>query len=172
MLNASWLPNNSNKLNMKIEKSTPKDSKKLTGLTIRSKSHWNYSVPQIEKWRDDLTVSEGYIIEKEVYKLTDSKAKIIGYYSYFKIDELKIKLENLFIEPQYIGNGYGKMLMNDFIERIKKTKTERIILESDPNAANFYKKMGFKIIGKLETSIEGRFLPIMEFKIKPVANNV
>ena len=155
---------------MKIDKSIQTDSKKLTELTIRSKSHWDYSMQQIEKWRDDLMVSEDYIFEKEVYKLVDSKDKIIGYYSYFKIDELNIKLENLFVEPEYIGCGYGKMLMNDFIERIKKTRTERIILDSDPNAANFYEKIGFKVIGKLETSIEGRFLPIMELKIKPVGN--
>ena len=157
---------------MKIEKSIRTDSKKLTELTIRSKSHWDYSMQQIEKWRDDLTVSEDYIIEKEVYKLIDSKDKIIGYYSFFKIDEVNVKLENLFVEPKFIGYGYGKMLMNDFIERIRKTRTEKIILDSDPNAENFYAKNGFKVVGKLKTSIEGRFLPIMELKIKPVANNV
>lgn len=150
---------------MKIEKSIRTDSKKLTELTIRSKSHWDYSMQQIEKWRDDLTVSEDYIIEKEVYKLIDSKDKIIGYYSFFKIDEVNVKLENLFVEPKFIGYGYGKMLMNDFIERIRKTRTEKIILDSDPNAENFYAKNGFKVVGKLKTSIEGRFLPIMELKV-------
>ena len=157
---------------MKIEKSIRTDSKKLTELTIRSKSHWDYSMQQIEKWRDDLMVSEDYIIEKEVYKLVDAKDKIIGYYSYFKVDEVNIKLDNLFVEPKYIGCGYGKILMNDFIERIRKTRAEKIILDSDPNAEKFYEKIGFKVIGKLETSIEGRFLTIMELKIKPVANNV
>ena len=150
---------------MKIEKSIRTDSKKLTELTIRSKSHWDYSMQQIEKWRDDLTVSEDYIIEKEVYKLIDSKDKIIGYYSFFKIDEVNVKLENLFVEPKFIGYGYGKMLINDFIERIRKTRTEKIILDSDPNAENFYAKNGFKVVGKLKTSIEGRFLPIMELKV-------
>ena len=117
-------------------------------------------------------VSEDYIIEKEVYKLVDAKDKIIGYYSYFEVDEINIKLDNLFVEPKYIGCGYGKILMNDFIERIRKTRAEKIILDSDPNAEKFYEKIGFKVIGKLETSIEGRFLTIMELKIKPVANNV
>ena len=156
---------------MKIEKTIRTDAKELTELTIRSKSHWDYSKQQIEKWRDDLTVSETYIIEKEVYKLIDNKNKIIGYYSYFKIDELNIKLENLFVEPKFIGCGYGKMLMSDFLERIKKTKSEKIILDADPNVEKFYEQIGFKVIGQLETSIKDRFLPIMELKIKPVANN-
>lgn len=155
---------------MTIERATRTDSKTLTELTMRSKSHWDYSMQQIEKWRDDLTISKDYITEKEVYKLIDSENKIIGYYSYFLINEVKVKLENLFVEPKFIGCGYGKMLMNDFIERIRKTRTEKIILESDPNAENFYKKIGFKVIGKLETSIKNRFLPIMELKIKLVAS--
>lgn len=153
---------------MKIKKSLPKDSKRLTELTIRSKSFWDYSPNQIEKWKDDLTVSEDYITEKEVYQLTDAGEDVIGYYSYFKMDENSIKLENLFVEPKYIGCGYGKMLMNNFLERIRATNAQKVILDSDPNAENFYKKIGFELIGKLATSIEGRFLPIMELKIKPI----
>lgn len=153
---------------MKIKKSLPKDSKRLTELTIRSKSFWYYSPDQIEKWKDDLTVSEDYITEKEVYQLTDAEEDVIGYYSYYKMDENSIKLENLFVEPKYIGCGYGKMLMNNFLERIRATKAQKVILDSDPNAENFYKKIGFELIGKLATSIEGRFLPIMELKIKPI----
>ena len=33
----------------------------------------------------------------------------------------------------------------------------------------FYEQLGFKVIGKLETSIKDRFLPIMEMKIKPAS---
>lgn len=156
---------------MKIEKAIRKDTKDLTELTIRSKSHWNYSKQQIEEWRDDLTVSEIYILEKEVYKLTD-RNNIIGYYSFFKINGIDIKLENLFVEPKFIGRGIGKMLMTDFLQRIQKTKFERIILEADPNAEKFYEQIGFKVIGKLKTSIKNRFLPIMEMRIKPAHNNV
>ncbi len=153
---------------MKIKKSLPKDSKRLTELTIRSKSFWDYSPDQIEKCKDDLTVSEKYIAEKEVYQLTDAEEDVIGYYSYYKMDENSIKLENLFVEPKYIGCGYGKMLMNNFLERIRATNAQKVILDSDPNAENFYNKIGFELIGKLATSIEGRFLPIMELKIQPI----
>ncbi|WP_299444335.1 GNAT family N-acetyltransferase [uncultured Aquimarina sp.] len=155
---------------MKIEKAIKNDSNDLTELTIRSKSHWNYSKEQIEEWRDDLTVSEIYILEKEVYKLIN-RNDLIGYYSYFRINDLDVKLENLFIEPEFIRKGFGKMLMNDFLQRIQNAKFERIILDADPNVEKFYEKIGFKVIGKLETSIKNRFLPIMEMKIKPAHNN-
>ena len=154
---------------MKIEKATKQDSKKLTELTIRSKSHWNYSKEQIENWRDDLTISDTYILEKEVYKLTNGN-ELIGFYSYFNLNNLEVKLDNLFIDPKFIGKGFGKMLMSDFIKRIQKTKSNRVILEADPNAEKFYGKIGFEVIGKLDTSIKNRFLPIMEIKLRPAHN--
>ncbi len=149
---------------MKIEKALNTDANELTELTIRSKSHWNYSNEQIEEWRDDLTVTEIYILEKEVYKLMNGN-DLIGYYSYIRLNNLDVKLENLFLEPKFMNQGLGKMLMTDFLQRIQKSKFKKVILDADPNVEKFYTKFGFKVIGKLETSIKNRFLPQMELKI-------
>ncbi len=148
---------------MKIEKATVKDAKELTELTILSKSYWDYSVQQIEEWKNDLTITEGYILEKEVYKLIDGN-QIIGYYSFMKQNNTDIKLDNLFIAPIFIGKGIGKKLMIDFFKRILRIEFERVILDADPNAEKFYSHLGFNVIGKLETSIANRYLPIMEMK--------
>lgn len=61
--------------------------------------------------------------------------------------------------------GYGKMLMNDCINKTKKKKTAKIILEADPNAEKFYEGFGFLKINQIETSIKNRFLPVMELKL-------
>lgn len=146
---------------MKIEKAIIEDAKELTELTIHSKSYWDYSDQQIEDWKNDLTVTVDYILEKEVYKLVREN-KITGYYSYFKSNNSDLKLENLFVEPISMGQGIGKKLMIDFFKRIQMTEFARVILDADPNAEKFYSKLGFNVIGKLETSIENRYLPIME----------
>ena len=146
---------------MKIEKALKKDAQDLTELTIRSKSYWNYSQEQIESWRDELSVSESYIVENNVYKLTENNA-ILGYYSYYELNKSEIMLENLFIEPHYIGKGIGNRLMSDFFNRLKNSDYRKVLLDADPNAVKFYTKLGFKVIGKRETSIKNRYLPIME----------
>mgnify|MGYP000105752806 CR=1 FL=1 len=156
---------------MKIEKAILTDAKDLTELTIRSKSHWNYGEKQIEKWREELTITEKYIDENQIYKLVINSL-LIGFYAYQPENKTDIKLNYLFVEPKYIGKGYGKILMADFFQRIEKSEFDRVILDADPNAENFYSKLGFSVIGELKSSIKDRFLPIMEFKIKPVANNV
>ncbi|WP_317197398.1 GNAT family N-acetyltransferase [Flavobacterium psychroterrae] len=88
--------------------------------------------------------------------------KIIGYYSFFHESENTIKLDNLFVLPDFIGKGFGKILMNDFLNKLKNIDGQKVILNSEPNAETFYAKFGFVKIGQIETSIKDRYLPIME----------
>ena len=96
---------------------------------------------------------------------------MIGFYAYQPENETDIKLNYLFVEPKFIGKGYGTILMKDFLKRIENSNFKRVILDADPHAEKFYSGIGFRVIGKLKSSIKDRFLPIMELKIKPVTNN-
>ena len=51
---------------MRIKLAKHIDNIELSELTVRSKAHWNYSLEQIEKWKDDLTISAEYIDKNEV----------------------------------------------------------------------------------------------------------
>jgi len=67
--------------------------------------------------------------------------------------------------PEYIGKGFGKYLTGDFLKRMRDQEIKKIILDSEPNATEFYLKMGFEKIGEFETSIKNRFMPIMEMTL-------
>ena len=149
---------------MKIEKAFKTDSKDLTALTLRSKGYWNYGKNQIEQWREELTITEKYIENNQVYKLVINTV-LIGFYAYKAKNKTVVKLNYLFIEPKHIGKGYGKLLMQDFLKRTEDSDFENAILDADPNAEEFYAKLGFRVIGKLNSSIKDRYLPIMELKI-------
>ncbi|KFF04838.1 GNAT family N-acetyltransferase [Flavobacterium reichenbachii] len=149
---------------MIIQKASITDHEVLTEITKKSKAYWGYSVEQILEWDKNLTISKDYIRDQNVFKLVNDNL-IIGYYSYVFKEEKVIELDNLFIFPEYIGNGLGKYLLLDFLNRIKETNIEKIILDSEPNAEGFYSKMGFVKIGEFETSIKNRFMPIMEMKV-------
>ena len=149
---------------MKIEKAKNIDNIELSELRVRSKSHWNYSLEQIKKWKIDLTVSAEYIDKNEVYKLKEDN-KLIGYYSFIRMNSKKVKLDNIFINSEFIGRGYGKILMEHFFKQAKNKGVKNIYLDSDPHAEKFYLNLGFKVSGQLESSIKNRFLPIMELKI-------
>ncbi len=149
---------------IEITKANTHDYRVLTDITKKSKAYWGYSDEQMRKWSDLLTITEEYIQNNEVYKLIINQS-IVAYYSYFEIEKDSVRLDNLFVSPENIGKGYGKLLMNDFILKIKKSEAKRIILDADPNAQKFYESFRFVKIGEIETSIKDRFLPIMELKL-------
>ena len=137
------------------------DAQALTDLTFRSKAYWGYSVDQMELWRDDLLIAPDYIIENHVFTLRASD-QLVGYYSYFPIVDQVVKLDNLFVEPGHINQGFGRLLLFDFIARMQKQGVHKIKLDADPHATAFYQKYGFDIIGQKQSTIPGRFLPEME----------
>lgn len=147
-----------------ISKATTDDAEILTNITKKSKSHWGYSNEQIESWSSQLTITTNYIETNKIYKLVINDL-VVGYYSYVILEENVVQLDNLFVLPEYIGTGLGTFLMNDFLDRCKALKFQKVVLDADPNAENFYKKHGFKTIGQIETSIKDRFLPIMELHL-------
>mgnify|MGYP006191408589 FL=1 len=147
-----------------IIKSTAEDNEILTEITKKSKAYWGYSDEQMESWSELLTITKNYIETNKVYKLVVDKLTV-GYYSYVYLNEKEVKLDNLFVMPSYIGKGFGKLLMVNFLTEIENSEVEKITLDSEPNAATFYESFGFIKVGQIETSIKDRYLPIMELKI-------
>ncbi len=148
---------------MIIEKAKESDHLIITEITKKSKAFWGYSEEKLKVWENKLIISSDYIFKNATYKLVENEV-IIGYYSYIENDNNTIYLDNLFILPENIKQGFGKLLINDFLKRLENKGFDKIVLHSDPNAENFYSKMGFTKVGEFETSIKNRFLPIMEMK--------
>ena len=150
---------------MKILKAQPEDHLILTSIMRLSKAYWSYSEEQLLKWQDELTVSKTEIINHHVYKLVTNDT-IIGFYSFKKETSGTIKLDNLFILPEYISKGLGKLLLNDCLAKALELGYSKVLLDSDPNAENFYLHSGFTVIGQKNTSIKNRYMPIMVKEIQ------
>jgi GNAT superfamily N-acetyltransferase len=147
-----------------LEKANIEDAEDLSVLCFASKAYWGYSQEQMNSWRDELTISAEYILKNQVYKLRIDN-QLIAFYSYYSLPEKSVFMDNLFIDPTFIGKGYGRIMMDDFLIRIMDSGNIRVLLHADPNAELFYLKFGFKSIGKEVTSIENRYLPVMELKL-------
>lgn len=155
---------------MKIIEASSDDNLVLTEITKKSKSFWEYTEEQMKEWSGLLTITSEYIQNNKVYKLVVNHS-VVAYYSYFNIDKYSIRLDNLFVLPENIRKGYGKLLMNDFILKIKQSGRTTIILHADPNAEKFYESFGFIKIGEIETSIKDSFLPIMKLQLDTIVDN-
>lgn len=148
---------------MKVTQLNSNYAQELSNLTMRSKAIWGYSSSQLLEWKDDLTLTEFYFKEFDVFGIVKHD-RILGYYS-FQYQQHQCYLDMVFVEPRDFKKGIGKILMEDFHARIKTTNLKSIYLYADPNAEPFYLKMGYKTTGQKPSSIKDRTLPIMTFEL-------
>ena len=137
------------------------DAKELTEIAIKSKAFWGYSRKLIDSWTDDLTITDKIINTMYVYNFIE-KNMIVGFYVLNEPSNNNVELEFLFVLPKFIGKGFGKELLLHAFKKAKKLNCISITLLADPNAIKFYSLHGFYQIGKKDSSIPGRFLPILK----------
>ena len=72
-------------------------------------------------------------------------------------------IEMLFIDADYRGKGIGKKLVLYAIDNLSATKLD--VNEQNPQAVEFYKHMGFKIIGRSDLDQMGKPFPLLHMKL-------
>lgn len=150
---------------MTIRSASPEDAPTLTTIALDAKRHWGYPEHWIKHWESDLTISSDFIRDNHVYVAEDD-GEIRGFYA-LCITGDKAELEHLWVTPAMIGTGIGKELFLDAMERAAKLNVDAVEIASDPNAAGFYKHMGAKQIGEIDSTIEGQPRKLPRLKIEP-----
>ena len=149
---------------MKIIPAVPEDHLVLTSITKRSKGYWGYSTEQLIAWTEDLTITEEHVRENTVMNFVEAD-EIVAYYSLSPLMETKVRLNNLFILPKVIGKGLGSLLLQHAFQTAESLGAKSMELDADPHAEAFYAKFSFVVIGQKESSIPGRYLPIMQLQL-------
>lgn len=144
--------------NLLVERATREDNEKLNTIAYEAKSHWGYPEDWMRMWKDDLLISKEYIEGNYVYKLLYGN-EIIAFIA-IEEDADCFQITHLWVSPEYMGKGVGKKLLNEVVLKVVKPGVQ-IIVESDPNAEEFYKKQGFVTFDRRESTPQGRFLPLM-----------
>ena len=137
----------------------------LSRLAQRSKAYWGYSEDFMRACREELTFEASRLTDEEFWQLTLDE-QIVGFYSLDEISETLVDLGNLFVDPDFIGKGYGTALMQHAKQHAIAKGYSVMHIDADPNALVFYKSHGGKVIGEhASQSIPGRLLPLLEIKL-------
>ena len=131
---------------MKIRKARVVDIPPISKLilnTIQELNAKDYRKRKLEIEKKQHTIGElkKEIKEKPFFILID-KDKIVGV---IKLDLKENRLDRLFLNPQYIGKGFGKKLIIYVENYAKKKGIKKILLYPTDYALEFYKKTGYKI---------------------------
>lgn len=143
----------------------PEEAQLLSKLALRSKGYWDYDLDFLANCKEELTYNERQLLSAEYcFKVLEKNhGNVIGFFALNFITDEYPELEALFVDPDYIGQGWGKYLLNA-AKKVAKTQQHKTIkLQSDPFALDFYLANGAVKVGEIESfSIPGRFLPLLE----------
>ncbi|MFK7113213.1 GNAT family N-acetyltransferase [Flavobacterium oreochromis] len=99
--------------------------------------------------------------KKQKFLLIKDDQQLLGFASY-EIDAKpqKTKLHKIYILPNLQGKGMGRFLLNEIIDRAKKSGNLYLYLNVNKynKALYFYNKLGFQSIGDEVISIGGGYL--------------
>jgi len=137
----------------------------LTNIAINSEAYWGYDEEYMESFKNTYGVSENYISNYPTFLIEDNQI-IVGFYSIL-MNVGETELEYFFINPDYIGKGYGKLLWNHVIENAKSLNIKQLEIVTSPEAIGFYIKMGAVKIGEVESLVKvGRKIPRLIYKVE------
>lgn len=94
----------------------------------------------------------------DVFCLEDN-AKIVGFIGIYSE-----KIEMLFLDPDYIGKGLGKQLIDFAFSNFEINYVD--VNEQNPKATEFYQKWGFETFDRTEKDDMGKPYPILKMKLK------
>jgi GNAT superfamily N-acetyltransferase len=147
-----------------IRKAKAEEAEQLTNLAIRSEAYWGYDSDYMQSFQSMYAVTESFIHSYPTFVLEKDNL-IIGFYSIL-IEEKGTSLEDLFIDPHYIGQGYGKRLWNHAVEAGKSLGLKEFVIVTSPQAKEFYLKMGAVQTGEVESLVKkGRIIPQFIYKL-------
>jgi len=151
------------------------DAEVLTEIAFKAKKHWGYPESYFDVWKDELTISSGYISKNIVY-CAEWDEKIIGFYSIvfnpenFLTGEIFVEqgywLEHIFIRPDFHRQGIGRKLINHAKKIAKSKNIEKLYVFVDPFAKGFYDKIKANFSRNSASSIKGRNIPVYELAIE------
>ncbi|HRD68997.1 MAG TPA: GNAT family N-acetyltransferase [Legionella sp.] len=155
---------------LKCIKISTDDLDEINLLMHRSKAHWGYNEAFMNQFMQLFQIKADYL-EKNTVKLLGEFSgtqcnKMIGFYSFGLNAEGLHELDNFFIDPEYIGKGFGKKMWHRLIEDLQFCDVKKFTLWSDPGAESFYKKMGCIKIGvKKSPMMPNRYPVVFEYSI-------
>ena len=136
----------------------PEEGAELTELCLRSKAVWGYDDAFMAACRKELTLTPASIRASQV-QVAELDGRLAG------VAEVKsagdtAQLEKLFVEPAMLRTGTGRKLLDWAKATARAAGATALVIEADPDAAEFYRRMGAVDDGVVPSgSIPGRLIP-------------
>jgi GNAT superfamily N-acetyltransferase len=135
------------------------EGERLRDIAVASKAHWGYDSERLRQWAAAGDFSPDGLRDKEVY-VAEAGGRAVAWAALIPRGEL-VWLDDLWVEPQWIGKGVGSRLFRHAVQRATELGGKRMEWEAEPNAVGFYERHGGRYLRDSEPTSWGRSIPVM-----------
>ena len=150
-----------------IQPAQVEDASRLTAIAMAAKAYWGYPQHWLKRWEPSLTIDPAYVRANQVYAARAGQ-ELIGFYALVGAPP-RLDLDQLWVDPPFIGQGFGKALFHDAVKRAVLVGARELQIEADPHAEGFYLHMGARRVGEYVYDLDGetRVLPKLLVTLQP-----
>jgi GNAT superfamily N-acetyltransferase len=131
----------------------------LEALQRRSSDVWEQYREQLAAHPDVIELPQAFIDNGWVRVAADEDDTPLGFSVVIPDDGAADELDGLFVEPEHMGRGVGRALVEDAVTRSSARGANALEVTAGP-AQGFYERTGFRVIGDAQT----RFGPAVRMR--------
>ena len=141
-----------------VRRGSASDAARLKEIAAAAKAHWGYGEDRVRAWAEAGGFTPEVLGELELI-VAQAGGRTVAWAS-VKAESETAWLEDLWVEPEWIGKGLGSRLFREAAAYARVRGATSIEWEAEPNAVGFYEKMGGTHV-RYGTSEWGRKLSVM-----------
>jgi GNAT superfamily N-acetyltransferase len=134
-----------------IRDARPEEASALEALHRRSSDVWEEYRAQLAANPDAIEPPHRAIAEGRVRVAVDASGRLLGFSVVLPIRHGRCELDDLFVEPESIRLGVGRLLVDDVVARAAGAGARHVDVIANPNALGFYERLGFETAGHAST---------------------
>lgn len=135
----------------RIRDARPDDARALESLQRRSSDVWAEYRALLAANPQVIEPPHGAIAEGRVRVAVDASQRRLGFSVVLAPEADRCELDDLFVEPDSMGLGVGRVLVADVASRAAAAGAGWIDVTANPNAVGFYERVGFGVTGEVAT---------------------
>lgn len=149
-----------------LRRARPDEAEAITRLVLRAKQHWDYSEAFMTTMGPAMALGPADLQRaSDLVEVLEAETGLVGVFRLQRRTDLAF-LEDLFVEPEAMGQGYGRLLFERAAEAARGWGLGVMEFESDPNAESFYLHLGAVRVGMSPSpQMPGRSLPLMRYAL-------
>jgi len=134
-----------------IRDARPDEAHALESLQRRASDVWAEYREQLAAHPDAIAPPDRAIEEGRARVAVDAAGRLLGFSVVLAVEDGRCELDDLFVEPDWMRRGVGRLLVHDVARRAAAAGAGHIDVIANPNALGFYARLGFDVTGQTST---------------------